>query len=180
MPFARPVCLTLSNDLQKIRTTHEERREVKWESTRDDNLDVRRAYIDYMVELVRQGNVHLHIRFAPFRQYEHASSGPRRIYDTVSKMYYRLLLHRAVNYYGKKCRLFVRPDDGPCTAELQKFVDALHIDGQLKYKCQPDCIHSIVCLNSRKEPLLQFLDLSLGALTAYRNDRHLRPGNTRR
>jgi hypothetical protein len=126
-----------------------------------------------MVQLVTEGKVHLHLRFAPFKQYTHP--GPRRIYDTVSKMYYQLLLHRALNHYGTKYRLFIRPDDGACTSELEKFVDALHADGAVKYKSAPDCIHSIVCLDSKREPLLQFLDVSLGALTAYRNGRHLRP-----
>jgi hypothetical protein len=165
---------TTVKKLSEIREACGARGEIKWESTRDGNLKVRRAYVDYLVQLVREGKVHFHLRFAPFTQYDH--TGPRRIYDTVSKMYYQLLLHRVLNYYGKKCRIFIRPDDGECTAELEKFVNALHIDGALKYKAAPDCIHSIVCLNSKTEPLLQFLDVSLGALTAYRNGRHLRPG----
>lgn len=160
--------------LGAIREARGARGRIKWESTRDVNLDVRRDYVDYLVGLVTEGKVHLHLRFAPFSQYEHP--GPRRVYDTVSKMYYQLLLHRAVKNYGNKCRIFIRPDDGPCTAELERFVDALHTEGRSRYKTALDCIHSIKCLNSRKEPLLEFLDVSLGALTAYRNGRHLRPG----
>ncbi len=160
--------------LTEIRSARGALGEIKWESTRDGNLAVRRDYVDYMVQLVTAGNVHLHIRFAPFAQYEHP--GPRRIYDTVSKMYYPLLLHRALKNYGQTCRLFIRPDDGACTIELEKFVDALHIEGFLRYKTASDCIHSIKCLNSRTEPLLQFVDVSLGALTAFRNSRHVRPG----
>jgi hypothetical protein len=93
-------------------------------------------------------------------------------------MYYQLLLHRALNYYGSNCGLLIRPDDGACTSELSGFIAALHVDGQRRYKTEPDCIHSIICLNSTTEPLLQFLDVSLGALTAYRNGRHLRPGTS--
>jgi len=163
-----------ANKLAAIREARGARGRIKWESTRDVNLDVRRDYVDYMVGLVTEGKIHLHLRFAPFSQYEHP--GPRRVYDTVSKMYYQLLLHRAVRNYGTKCRIFIRPDDGPCTSELEQFVEALHIDGQLRYKTAADCIHSIKCINSRKEPLLEFLDVTLGALTAFRNGRHLRPG----
>ncbi len=162
-------------ELADIKQKREARGEIKWENTRDWGLTIRKNYIDYMVTLTQRGYAHLHIRFAPFALYDHKSSGPRRIYDTVSKMYYQLLLHRPVNYYGSTCRLFIRPDDGACTSELEKFIDALHIDGQSKYKAAPDCIDSIICLNSTREPLLQFLDVSLGALCAYRNGRHLRP-----
>jgi hypothetical protein len=169
---------TIAKELAEINKKRNTRGEIKWENTRDWGLTVRRDYIDYMVTLTREGNAHLHIRFAPFTMYDHTLSGPRRIYDTVSKMYYQLFLHRALNYYGSTCRLFIRPDDGACTSELKKFVEALHVDGQSRYKSEPDCIHSIVCLNSTTEPLLQFLDVSLGALTAYRNGRHLRQGTS--
>lgn len=162
--------------LRAINTARNARGEIKWESTRDINLTVRKDYIDYMVELIREGKAHLHVRFAPFTRYDHKQSGPRRIYDTVSKMYYQLLLHRAVNYYGAHCRISVRPDNGSCTSELEQFVEALHIDGQRRYKTPSNCILGITCLNSTAEPLLQFLDVSLGALTAYRNGRHLRDG----
>jgi hypothetical protein len=33
----------------------------------------------------------------------------------------------------------------------------------------------LVCLDSKNEPMLQLLDVTLGPLTAYRNGRHLRP-----
>jgi hypothetical protein len=150
------------------------RGEIKWENTRDLNLTIRKDYIDYMVSLIQSPGVHLHVRFAPFASYDHKISGPRRVYDTVSKMYYQLLLHRTMNYYGSSCQLFIRPDDGACTSELEKFIDALHID----YNTTPGCVDSIVCLNSTSEPLLQFLDVSLGALCAYRNGRHLRKGTS--
>src|SRR5438094_6233357 len=120
--------------IAEITKARNARGEIKWENTRDWGLTVRRDYIDYMVALTRDRHAHLHMRFAPFVMYDHSISGPRRIYDTVSKMYYQLLLHRALNYYGSTCRLFIRPDDGACTSELEKFIDALHSDGQARYK----------------------------------------------
>jgi hypothetical protein len=70
--------------------------------------------------------------------------------------------------------MLIRPDDGECTSELQRFVPHLQVDGQIRYKTEPDCIDSLICLNSEHEPLLQLLDVTLGALTAYRNGRHVR------
>ncbi len=159
----------------KIKALHKspQREEVKWATTKHWNIEIRKAYIDCLAELVRSMHVHLHIRFAPFSIYEH--EGRRRIFDTVSKAYYQLLLHRAVRHYGSKYQLLIRPDVGECTSELKRFVPHLHLDGQLRYKTPADCIASLVCLDSKNEPLLQFLDVTLGALTAHRNGRHARP-----
>jgi hypothetical protein len=164
--------------MDKIKALHETPKveEVKWTTTKPWNVKIRRAYVDCLAELVTKRQVHLHVRFAPFIQYNHEESGRRKIYDTVSKMYYQLLLHRAIRHYGNRYRLLIRPDDGACTSELEKFVPHLHNDGYAKYRADRDCIKNLICLSSENEPLLQLLDTSLGALTAYRNNRHLREG----
>lgn len=158
-------------ELDAINEQKRQRGEIKWNNTRKSGVDVRKAYIDFLLKLISDGRVHFHIRFSPMNEYDHA--GERRRYDTVSKMFYQLLLHRPVRYYGKLAQLFIRPDNGECTRLLPNLKEALHIDGQLKYQSNSDCIDSIIPLNSRTEPMLQLLDVSIGALTAYRNDRHL-------
>jgi hypothetical protein len=105
-------------------------------------------------------------------EYEH--DGDRHIFDTVSKSFYQLLLHRTVRYYGKDCQITVKPDNGECTRLLPGLKEALHIDGQLRYKTHPNCISAIIPTDSKTEPLLHLLDVPFGALTAYRNSRHLR------
>jgi hypothetical protein len=148
------------------------RDEVKWTSTKHWNLEIRKAYVDCLADLIDKRLVHLHIRFAPFAEYEH--SGRRKVFDSVSKAYYQLLLHRALRHYGQDFGLLVRPDDGECTSELERFVPALNADGLIKYKAAPNCIRSLICLDSKNEPMLQLLDVTLGALTAFRNERHIR------
>lgn len=147
------------------------RDEVKWQSTRDWNLEYRKAYVDLLAQLVRDRLAHFHIRFAQFSAYSH--EGARKRFDTTSKMFYQLLLHRAVRHYGSEYKLLIKPDDGDCTSHLEKFSTSLAIDGQFKYGAHPDCISGIVCTNSKREPFLQLLDVTMGALTAARNGRHL-------
>lgn len=154
--------------IKEIKLPHRE--EVKWTRTKHWNLDIRKAYIDCLTDLIDKRQVHFHIRFAPFNAYDHG--GKRRRFDTVSKMFYQLLLHRAIRHYGDDYDLLVRPDDGECTSELQKYVPALEVDGFNRYS-KPPCIKNVICLDSEREPLLQLLDVSLGALTAYRNKRHV-------
>jgi hypothetical protein len=149
------------------------RDEVKWQTTRQWNLDFRKAFVDLLASLIKDRLAHFHIRFAQFSAYSH--EGARKRFDTTSKMFYQLLLHRAVRHYGGEYKLLIKPDDGDCTSQLKKFAMSLSIDGQFKYGAHPDCISDIVCTGSKHEPFLQLLDVMLGALTAFRNGRHLLP-----
>jgi hypothetical protein len=88
-------------------------------------------------------------------------------------MHYQLLLHRAVQFYGAH-PLHIRPDNGDCTSELESYRNALTLEGQRKYDAHPLCIGSIEPRDSKREPILQLLDVTLGAFTAVRNGRHLR------
>ena len=157
--------------LYALNEEHRARGEIKWHNTRKRGLSIRKAYVDYLAKLIADNHAHFHIRFSPMNEYDH--KGSRRRFDTVSKMFYQLLLHRSVRYYGKDCQLFIRPDDGECTRQLPALKEALQNDGFLKYQTHATCIDSIVPLNSRNEPMLHLLDVPLGALTAFRNGRHL-------
>ena len=139
--------------LHNINESKKARGEIKWQNTRKRGVDVRKAYIDHLLKLVSDGHAHFHIRFSPMNEYDH--DGERHIYDTVSKMFYQLLLHRPVRYYGKECQLFIRPDNGECTRLLPGLKDALQNDGYLKYRTDPNCINSIVPLNSKSESLFR-------------------------
>lgn len=140
--------------------------EVKWHTTRPLNLHTRKAYVDYLVSLIDENKAHFHIRFAPSDEYDH--DGPRRRFDTVSKMYYQLLLHRAVRFYGPHYDLHIHPDGGECTNQLEDHLGALDYEGQARYRAQASCIKCLECRDSMTEPLLQLLDVPLGALTAVR------------
>jgi hypothetical protein len=161
----------ITKELLAINETKRARGEIKWHNTRKRGVEVRKAYIDYLMKQIASNYIHFHIRFSPMNEYKH--DGDRREFDTVSKMFYQLLLHRPLRHYGKTCILRIRPDDGECTRLLPNFKNALLFDGQLTYDTQPDCIHSIVPQNSRRQPMLHLLDVMVGALTAFRNGRHL-------
>ena len=147
--------------------------EVKWSTAKSRNDDVHAAFVDYFADALAAGRIHFHIRFAPFQQYDHKVSGPRKRIDTVSKMHFQLLLHRAVRFYGRHYKLRIRPDNGDCTAALVDQLASLHSWGAHHYNCPTDCIESIEPRDSRREPLLQLLDVPLGAFTALRNNRQL-------
>lgn len=163
----------IRDDLVEIRRTNGNPREVKWSTTKARRDSPERAFADYFERAVKSGQIHFHIRFAPFDEYNHKSSGARLRSDTTSKMHFQLLLHRALRFYGHRNRLRICPDNGDCTRALPNQVENLHWLASNTYNTPSDCIDSVRCMNSEREPLLQLLDIPLGALTALRNKREL-------
>jgi hypothetical protein len=131
--------------------------------------NVHRTYIEYLFALIESNRAHLHVRFAPFGRYDHKLSGRNARLDTVGKMHYQLILHRALRYYGDDCDLHIYPDNGVCTEKLPDMKDFLN----LNHPKRP--IKHIECRNSENEPILQLLDVTLGALASYKNKRHEEP-----
>lgn len=143
--------------------------EVKWENASNRRKNTHEAYIKYLFELISSNRAHLHVRFAPFDQYDHKLSGRNARLDTVGKMHYQLILHRALRYYGDEFELHIYPDNGVCTEKLPSMKDYLNF----YHEKRP--IRHIECRDSANEPILQLLDVTLGALASYKNNRHAKP-----
>jgi hypothetical protein len=148
-------------------------REIKWSNTSDRRDGVHRAYVDYLFALIEDKQAHLHIRFSKMSEYDHKLSGARRKIDTVSKAYFQLLLHRPGQYYCRSCDIFVYPDKGECTELLPGFRGVLNAQCRNRYGHPP--FHQIEPRDSKNDPILQMLDVALGALGAVRNERHKAP-----
>jgi hypothetical protein len=71
----------------------------------------------------------------------------------------------------------VYPDDGQCTVLLPEMHDPLTVDAYKNFGAEGrDCVSAITPRCSKSEPMLQLLDVTLGALAAYKNGRHLKEG----
>lgn len=172
---AREAIPYILRKITDIRTSYGKQGEVKWKNAKSRNGLVHEAYIKLLFDLVDEGRLHFHIRFSRMDEYDHRRSGPRRKIDTVSKAFFQLLLHRPVAFYGAEADLYIHPDDGDCTKQLPDQINALNFVG--RRMCGA---HNIVKLvqprSSEREPMLQLLDCTLGALAAFRNGRHEKDG----
>jgi hypothetical protein len=148
--------------------------ETKWENCKRQSGRVHKAYVDYLFEMIAQKRVHFHVRFSHMPSYDHSKSGIRKKIDTVSKAYWQLIVHRPCRYYGNSCDLYIRPDNGDCTSELQNQIGSMNYHANYRYSyCSRSPVVHVECRDSKSEPILQLMDVSLGALAAYRNGRHL-------
>lgn len=150
--------------------------EIKWKNAKSYGGRAHRSYVDYLFLLIAENKAHFHIRFSRMDEYDHSLSGERRKIDTVSKAFYQLLLHRAYRCYGERA-IFVHPDDGEYTEQLPSQIGALNHQGLAKFGGMPlGAVQEITPRSSKSEPMLQLLDVPLGALAAIRNERHTRAG----
>lgn len=98
LAVARRAISEISRELKALNDANGVCSEVKWTNAKRRRVNVHKCYVDYLFDLIDKKRVHLHVRFAPFGEYEHSRSGARGRVDTVSKMYYQLLLHRPIRY----------------------------------------------------------------------------------
>lgn len=171
----RPYIPGIVADLEAIKAKYGKTGEVKWKGAKFKGGMVHRGYLDTLFDLIASGRAHLHLRFSRMSDYDHRLSGERRRVDTVSKAFYQLLLHRGVAYYNELCDIEIVADDGHCTALLPGMLKGLHTDEKKRYDrgFEPS-VKRIVQRSSEAEPMLQLLDVALGALSSFRNERHLR------
>lgn len=163
-------------DLATIKAASGKSGEVKWKNAKSYGGRVHAGYVDYLFLLIDEGKAQFHIRFSPMSEYDHSLSGERRRVDTVSKAFYQLLLHRACRYYSRS-PLFVHPDDGEYTEALPGQLGALNHQAVSKFGGDFDgCVRKLEPRSSASEPMLQLLDVTLGALAALRNGRTTKEG----
>jgi hypothetical protein len=118
----------LKEELAGIRKANRVWDEIKWSAINKYNKQAQIDFIDHFWHLSDQRRIDFHIRFAPFEKYDHKRY-KGKYFDTTSRMFYELLLHRAVRHYGKWDRLFIRPDDGDCTKNLPYLKAGLNANG---------------------------------------------------
>lgn len=172
LAMPRATAAAATRELRAINAKYQRSGEVKWTKAKSFGGVIQRDYINYLFDQVDKGRIHFHIRFSPMSEYDHSLSGPRRRIDTVSKSFYQLLKFRAVRHYNMH-RVFIVPDDGECTCLLGNQIANLNAAASRIPGSLPGCVQSVSPRSSASEPMLQLLDVTLGAMAAMRNGRHL-------
>jgi hypothetical protein len=89
--------------------------------------------VDLFFELVGQNQVHFHCLIAEFGKFSHGAFEGGDPESSVNRMYFQLLVHRICRFYAGKCYIFVYPDDGNDSKDLQKFHGQINLAAKYKY-----------------------------------------------
>ncbi|MBA8835165.1 hypothetical protein GGE39_005129 [Rhizobium leguminosarum] len=169
----RKVVPKISAEVTRLKALHGKKGEVKWKKAGYRNGVLHQALIDLLFDLIDRNVINLHINFVEMRRYDHKLSGEQRTEGTVGRQLYNLILHRAIKMYHDRYSVSVYPDDGGCSKKLPSLAPHLRIKAQRLFKADPRTVlATIQQRNSSREPMLELLDVTLGALTSYRNARY--------
>ncbi len=158
--------------LEEIKDKWKPLKEIKWSTTPPGEHSAQTDFARCLSEFIKQGDAHLHIIFVNRHDFDNAKSLPGgTINDTVSKMFWQLLLWHPVTFYGPHCDIHVRPDKGEPTRNLEKYIASLEDRGKRQQRAKPKCITSLKPRESGEVLMLQLLDVTMGAFTAMKNRR---------
>ena len=170
-------------EIDAIRNAADMQSEFHWSDYRGGRRKEKayKALIDLGFELTRGGNVRgaFHAIIAKFDGYDHRRGGGENRDTSVNRMYYQLCLHRLSRFYGHARQIHVRLDAGNDSEDIAKMRNEVCADAyktsrnpmaKWKHECQPNCIRSIIAMNSKSSILIQMADVILGGIAAKRNE----------
>lgn len=148
--------------------------ELKWKKYRGGNRRaLHEGLVDYSALLIREQQMHLHFVVCRFSEFDHKISGPGTPEKSVNRMYFQLFLHRVCRFYGKSCAIYAFPDAGNDSSEIVGFREVVCARAYNTHKTRPNCLRSIQPQDSRLHPIMQMVDVLVGAVAAKRENRAL-------
>lgn len=145
------------------------RSEMKWAKFRGgERTKAYEAIVDLFFSLVEQNHMHFHCIVAEFGKFSHGAfrgGGPD---SSVNRMYFQLLVHRVCRYYSSKCNIYVYPDHGSDSKELQEFHGAINLAAYNRYRV-PHRLVTIEQTDSSICNVIQMVDVIIGGIAHMRN-----------
>ena len=161
--------------ISKLRTDAGMTSEFHWSGYRGGHRKGKayRALVDYAFDLLKAHHAALHVIIARFQGYNHKKNNGENKDTSVNRMYYQLLLHRVAKFYGHSCAIHVRLDAGNDCEDICSMRNQVCADAYQRFRtnktCKPNCIRSIIPMDSRSSGIIQMADVIIGGIAAKRN-----------
>ena len=161
-------------DIKEIRRAHDIRdgKEIKWNDMRNHRVPAYETYVDYFFDLLSADRVHYHTIVFDNHTLDRVTYPNATTDSVLSRMYYQLMLHRCVRFYGRAYNLHMRPDRADAPQELPNLRAGLNSEAMRRYEIDSAPVRSIEPRDSKDEHLLQINDIILGGIAHHRNGRH--------
>ena len=158
------------NGIERLRSKVSMPHELKWQKVCDSRESEYKTFIDAGLRLLTKNQARFDMICFDnsIRDHKKYNEGDSDI--GLNKMYYQLLLHRAVRYYGKKGGIHIRLDARNSSTPLSSLKDMLN-NGARNIGIENGPVKVLESTSSKNCDLLQLNDVLLGAFSAYRNNR---------
>jgi len=150
--------------------------EVKWSKTTEYRYKAQHDFADYLARLVKNKIVDLHIVFFPIAEFNNRANNGRE--GTVGRIYNDMLIFRPFKFYGPHSKLYLRPDKGKCSEGMEPHLENAAAEAARRNRegWRPaqnvrECLACFKPKDSAATDILQLVDVTLGALTARRENR---------
>jgi hypothetical protein len=166
----------IRNAVQEVfdRHTWPIEKEIKWSSFRRHQINMYEDLVDLFFELLYRQLIHYHILIFDTHKID------RKNYDNVSKdgvlnrMYYQIFLHRCLRFYGRKCNIWLYPDQSHSLIELPTFRNILNTEASHKFSYRDNPVQTLDLVDSKQNYILQLNDIITGSIGYIKNNRHSR------
>ena len=167
----------INRDIDEYRRLYNMHAELKWEKISSQKESEYKSIINYFFEINRIGRAHFHSLIVPYSRFDHKCINLNDKMLSLHKMFYQLILHRFCRLYGRNGNeLFIHPDlsTKPLCGDVCRMLNRAV---RSYYAIAKNPVKAVEPRDSAACNFLQLNDVILGAISAQRNQRHLRVGS---
>jgi hypothetical protein len=156
-----------------FRKRHQMFAELKWSKVSNQKIDAYTDLVDVYFDFVQRKAITFHVTTFDNHRWDHKRFNENDSDIGVSKLYYQMLLHQIIGWYGDLATLYICLDRRLSTTPLDKLHRVLNAGANKDYKLSFGPVRVLTAKDSKKEDILQINDVILGAVGSYKNERHL-------
>ncbi len=149
--------------------------EFKWSKVSNQKLDAYKELVALYFKFVHQGYFHFIVTSFDNHQWKHQLYNDGDADIGLSKNYYQMILHQFVGRFGDLASLFVCLDRRLSSTPLEDLHRMLNRGATKEYGLSFGPVRVLTARDSKTDDMLQINDVILGAVSAFKNKRHLDP-----
>ncbi len=162
----------LYREVHEFRIKNKMLAELKWSKVSNQKLQEYKELVDIYFDFCNRGAIAFRATTFDNHLWDH-----KRFNDCdpdlgISKLYYQMLLHQVVGRYGDLASLYICLDRRLSSTPLEKLQRILNAGAGKEYKLTFGPVRTLTAKDSKKDDILQINDVILGAVSAYKNERH--------
>lgn len=160
----------------ELRQKHRMFAEFKWSKVSNQKLDAYRDLVGLYFDMLGRGFLSFHVTTFDNHKWKHQIYNDGDPDIGLSKNYYQLILHQFIKQYGDLASLYVCLDRRLSSTPLNKLQRMLNFAAGKDYGLTFGPVRVLESRDSKKDDMLQINDVILGAVSAFKNSRHLEEG----
>lgn len=150
--------------------------ELKWSKVSNQKIAEYKELVDLYFEFIDRRAISFHTTTFDNHMWDHTRYNQSDPDIGISKLYYQMLLHQVIGWYGDLATLYICLDRRLSTTPLDKLHRILNAGASRDYKLTFGPVRVLTAKDSKKDDILQINDVILGAVASHKNGRHKQPG----